>query len=293
MKQTLTNDLLTVEINSHGAELQSIKSNRTGHQYLWHGDKKFWGRRSPVLFPIVGSLWDGKFRMDGREWAMGQHGFARDCEFAPMENAPADEVWFTLESGEETLAKYPRRFSLSIGYRLEGERLSVMWRVRNNDTADMHFQIGAHPAFNYPEFSPSDSVHGYFQCGLSSLVSEVIENKGCVGDEVVTVELDEHGMIPITGTTFDRDALIFDDGQTHRVSLLDKERRPYLSLLFQAPLVGLWSPCADAPFVCIEPWWGRCDRVGFEGDFSEREHVQTLAPGASFEASYMIIIENV
>lgn len=120
MKQTLTNDLLTVEIDSHGAELQSIKSNRTGHQYLWQGDKKFWGRRSPVLFPIVGSLWEGKFRMDGREWTMSQHGFARDCEFAPMENAPADEVWFTLESNEETLAKYPRRFSLSIGYRLEG-----------------------------------------------------------------------------------------------------------------------------------------------------------------------------
>lgn len=156
----------------------------------------------------------------------------------------------------------------------------------------MHFQIGAHPAFNYPEFSPSDSVHGYFQCGLSSLVSEVIEKKGCVGDEVVTVELDEHGMIPITGSTFDRDALILDDGQTHRVSL--RQGAQTLSVAFVSSTVGgivvaLWRCAVRLHRAVVGP----LRQSWVQGDFSEREHVQTLAPGASFEASYMIIIENV
>ena len=110
MKQTLRNGLLTVEIDSKGAELQSIKSNVTGHEYLWQGDSRFWGRRSPVLFPIVGAVWQGRYRMDGCEYAMSQHGFARDMEFTPFEpaDAPEEEAWFALESSDETLRRYPR-----------------------------------------------------------------------------------------------------------------------------------------------------------------------------------------
>lgn len=88
MRINLTNDVLAIVIDTHGAELQSIENIRTGRRYLWHGDKSFWGRRSPILFPIVGSLWDGNFKMDGTEYALGQHGFARDMEFTLIENVP-------------------------------------------------------------------------------------------------------------------------------------------------------------------------------------------------------------
>jgi galactose mutarotase-like enzyme len=107
------------------------------------------------------------------------------------------------------------------------------------------------------------------------------------------VTLDADGMLPLTGNTFAADALVLADGQVHRVSMLDKNHAPYLTLLFAAPLVGLWSPTSGkAPFVCIEPWWGRCDDAGFNGDFSERKYVNTLAPGKTFEASYMVIFDN-
>lgn len=292
MKQTLHNDLLTVTIDSHGAELQSIEQNRSHHQYLWHGDKAFWSRRSPVLFPIVGAVWQGSFKMDGKEWPMSQHGFARDCEFEPMEGVPEDEAWFVLESNDETLKKYPRRFRLEIGYRLQEARIEVMWRVKNLDDKEMCFQIGAHPAFNYPDFVASDAVHGYFQMGFGALTAQVIGEKGCVGNERVTVEIDGEGMLPITGQTFERDAIILADKQVRRVSMLTKERTPYLTLLFDAPVVGLWSPKADAPFVCIEPWWGRADSVGFDGEFADREWVNSLAPGHTFEAGYTIIVDD-
>lgn len=293
MKQTLSNDLLTVEVFSAGAELQSIVNNRTHHQYLWQGDSRFWGRRSPVLFPIVGAVWQGKYRMDGNEIPMGQHGFARDMEFTPMENVPEDEAWFFLESSEETLSRYPRRFRLEIGYRLQGERLTVMWRVRNLDSRPMDFQIGAHPAFNLPEFNASDPVHGYFNFDNRTPRRQTIVEKGCVGEGEKDVVTDAEGMLPIGAETFADDAIIFADGQVHRVSMLDKSRRPYLSLLFRAPLVGLWSPSADCPFVCIEPWWGRADRVGFCGEFSQREWISRLEPGETREFSYMILFEDI
>lgn len=294
MKVTLSNDVLTVVIDSHGAELQSIMNNRTRQEYLWQGDKAFWGRRSPVLFPIVGSVWNGVFRMNGQEYPMGQHGFARDSEFEVMQDVAENEAWFALESSEHTLAMFPGHFRLEIGYALQGERLSVMWRVRNIGDKDLCFQIGAHPAFNYPDYSSADSVHGYFNIDGRELKAQFIETKGCVGAVERVVKLDEDGIMPLNAHTFSDDALIFAEGQVRRVSMLDKNKAPYLTLLFSSPVVGLWSPPAgNAPFVCIEPWWGRCDRVGFTGDLSEREYVNSLDPGAEFAAGYVIIIDNI
>ncbi len=293
MRQTLKNDLLTVEIDSLGAELQSITSNTTHYSYLWYGDKTYWGRRSPVLFPLVGSVWNGKYRMDGKEFALGQHGFARDREFTVVEDCPEDEAWFSLEADDSTLELYPRRFRLEIGYRLQGERITVMWRVTNLDDKPMAFHIGAHPAFNYPEFNASDPVHAYVLFDSKEISTQRIAEKGCVGDGEFAVPLDSEHMLPLTGDTFVHNALILADRQVRRVSLLDKARRPYLSLLFNAPLVGLWAPSPSAPFMCVEPWWGRCDRAGFEGDFSEREYTNIVAPGETFRAQYMIIIEDV
>ena len=294
MKITLTNDVLAVVIDTHGAELQSIDNIRTGRHYLWHGDKAYWGRRSPVLFPIVGSLWDGTFRMDGKEYGLGQHGFARDMEFAVMENVPENEAWFVLEANDETMMKYPRNFRLEIGYSLIGERVTVMWRVVNNDALRMSFQIGAHQAFNYPDFSSADPIHAYFTTdGGKILYSQIIAEKGCIGDETMEVKADSDGLVPVTGATYSRGALIFADNQVHRVSMLSKDKRPYVTLMFSAPLVGLWSPSGQAPFMCIEPWWGRADKVGYEGEFAERQYVNHLEPGETFEASYMMIFDEV
>ena len=294
MKITLTNDVLAVVIDTHGAELQSIDNIRTGRHYLWHGDKAYWGRRSPVLFPIVGSLWDGTFRMDGKEYGLGQHGFARDMEFAVMENVPENEAWFVLEANDETMMKYPRNFRLEIGYSLIGERVTVMWRVVNNDALRMSFQIGAHPAFNYPDFSSADPIHAYFTTdGGKILYSQIIAEKGCIGDETMEVKADSDGLVPVTGATYSRGALIFADNQVHRVSMLSKDKRPYVTLMFSAPLVGLWSPSGQAPFMCIEPWWQRADKVGYEGEFAESQYVNQLEPGETFEASYMMIFDVV
>lgn len=290
----MKNDLLTVVIDNHGAELQSVKNNRTQQEYLWQGDKAFWGRRSPVLFPIVGSVWDGKFRMDGVEYALGQHGFARDSDFEVIVDTPEDEAWFALESNDLTMSLYPRRFRLEIGYRLDEARLTVMWRVKNLDEKPMSFQIGAHPAFNYPEFNPDDAVHGYFLFDTRKpLVSQLLKEKGCISGDTEVIELGEDGMLPLTGDTFSINTIMLQDRQVRRVSMLDKERRPYVSLLFSAPVVGMWSPSARAPFVCIEPWWGRCDRMNFDGEFSQRDYVNTLQPGETFEASYMVIFDNI
>lgn len=292
MNSILENNLLKVEVSSFGAELQSIKSKVSGYEYLWQGDPAFWKRRSPVLFPIVGAVWNGVFRIDGREYMMGQHGFARDMEFKPVADAPDDELLYVLESTPETLERFPRQFRLEVGYALYETRITVKWRVVNTGPGELCFQIGAHPAFNLPGFDAAQPVRGYFAFDAGELTTEIIGEEGCVGETAAPVVLDGDGMLPISPDTFGHDALIFGDSKLRRVSLLDGRRSPVVTLLFSSPYVGLWAPKPDAPFVCIEPWYGRADSVGYCGDFAGRCAVNRLAPGEAFTASYMILIDN-
>lgn len=289
--QTLSNGILTVIVNEFGAELQSIKKN--GHEYLWQGDPAFWGRRSPVLFPIVGSVWDKKFRVNGKEYEMGQHGFARDMSFE-LVSATDSEVWYRLESTPETLAKYPWPFILEIGYKLEENSVEVLWRVTNPGTEEMFFQIGAHPAFNYLGYDAQKSDRGFFSFDRpENLESIAIKEKGCVDVESTYTLNVEDGLLALKSDSFDNtDAYVLQNSQVSEVTLRGLDKSPYITLRFDAPVVGLWSPPGkDAPFVCIEPWYGRCDRANYEGEFKNRDWVNRLAPAETFSASYTIVVD--
>lgn len=289
---TLKNEYVTIDVKKHGAELSSLRT--ADHEYLWQADPEFWARHSPVLFPVVGNVYDKTFRYDGTAYPMGQHGFARDCDFV-VASITDDEVWLRLESSDLTREKFPADFVLEIGYRLHGKKVDVMWRVTNpSPSADLYFHIGAHPAFFWPAHDAESDARGYFAFDAEgTLNSRLLVGKGCVSPtETFSVELDAERMFPLTATTFDEvDTIIIEDGQTHRVTLCDTERRPYLSVAFEHPVVGLWSPPGRrAPFVCIEPWYGRCDWYGFEGEFKDRDWANHLAPHEVFNSCYTIEI---
>lgn len=289
----LSNERLEIRIHFHGAELSSIRSKTSGTEFLWNADARFWGRSSPVLFPFVGSVRDKKYRYQGTEYPMNQHGFARDRDFTLVSQSE-DTVWFGLHSDEETYRVYPFRFYLEIGYRLEANNVTVIWRVKNTDDKKMFFSIGAHPAFFCPihEGEKQSSYYLAFQgkdgTVPNEFVSTVFGQGGLVTDEEQIYHL-EGGILPIEEDLFDRDALVIEDHQIQRVALLDCGRKEYLSVEFDAPLVGIWSPPKkQAPFVCIEPWYGRCDSENFEGELKDRKWGNELAPGQVFEAEYRI-----
>lgn len=301
----ITNGILTIAVKEHGAELASLK--RDGREYLWQADESFWKRHSPVLFPIVGAVWGNEYRSHGSVYKLGQHGFARDMDFTLVSESET-EVRYRLVSSEGTKAKYPYDFVFEIGYRLEGNRVKVMWHVQNSGDEKMSFQIGAHPAFFWPMLS-SEAIdggvnamipvleesddRGFFrlEANGTELPISVITEGGCVGTES-KISLDEKGYLPLDIHTFDNDALIFENSQVTKVTLCDGGRAPYLSLEFTSPLVGLWSPPRKrAPFVCIEPWYGRTDKVGYDGEYEDKPWMQTLESGEVFDVSYDIIVE--
>ncbi len=289
--QTLKNEVLTVQVKGHGAELASIRKGST--EYLWQADPAFWGRHSPVLFPIVGSVWDKKFRVGGVEYEMGQHGFARDMDFE-LVTASETEVRYRLSSDRETLKKYPWPFVLEIGYRLHDNKIDVIWEVANPGTEDMYFQIGAHPAFYYPDYDSAKLERGFLSFDRTQVLECIrMKEKGCVDAETkYPLDVPQDGLVPLTRETFDDiDTIMLQDSQIGKVTLHRVDGTPWLALSFEAPVVGIWSPPAkNAPFICLEPWYGRCDRAGYAGEYRDRDWVNRLAAGEKFGSVYTIEI---
>lgn len=285
----ISNDKITIQVDSMGAELKSLKDVASGREYMWNADPKYWKRTSPVLFPLVGGLKDGVYRLDGREYPMGQHGFARDMEFK-LKSQAAHEIWFTLESDSETLGKYPYPFQLELGYELADKTVTVKWRVKNPAKECMYFAIGGHPAFLCPiEDGTKQTDYKIRFDAKEQVISSSLEN-GLIIDKSNTYTL-QNGILPVTEHLFDGDALVIEHDQAHRVSLVKPDGTDYLTVEFDAPLFGIWSPPRkQAPFICIEPWYGRCDRAGYEGEWKDREWMQALDAGEIFEAEYKVTV---
>lgn len=280
---TLDNAQVSLQIAADGAEIKSLRDKNTGYEYMWGADPEFWGRTSPILFPVVGSYKDKTSYYGGKTYTMGQHGFARDMEFE-LESLIGHEIWFILKSNEDTLTKYPFRFELRVGYKLEGRSVTVMWNVKNVDNKTMYFSIGAHPAFNC-------SLH---DCRLKfdtseNLISGILRD-GVLSSEEKVIPLCDNE-VELSPEMFDGDALIIENDQAHDVSIIDGQGKKIVEVVFDAPLFGIWSPVGkNAPFVCIEPWYGRADRDDFNQNLEEREWGNVLEAGRSFEKSYKILV---
>ncbi|MEH2941398.1 aldose 1-epimerase family protein [Lachnospiraceae bacterium KK002] len=289
----LNNEELTVRFSTLGAEMVSLKNNKTGQEYLWQGDERYWGRRSPVLFPIVGRLKENKYTYENREYQMSQHGFARDMEFTCTEENQ-EEIWFSLEATPVTRESYPFDFLLEIGYVLQGTEVTVKWKVTSQEKQkDMYFSIGGHPGFYCPlrEGERQEDYSIWLDGKDEVIFSRASLETGLMFNGKNMMKLSKGRRLLQEGF-FDEGAYIIEDYQVNRVGLADPENRLYLTVSFQSPLVGIWSPeKKQAPFVCIEPWYGRCDRETFEGTLKNREWSNCLRPGETFERFWKICVE--
>ena len=282
------NEQITIQVDSMGAEMKSLKKTATRVEYMWEGNPAFWKRTSPVLFPIVGGLRNGEYIHNEKSYPMGQHGFARDMEFI-LKSQTNREIWFSLKSNEETLKIFPYEFLLELGYELNESTVIVKWKVTNPSTQDMHFSIGGHPAFRCPLAEDAKQADYRLLFDANEVTAGILRN-GLMSNETVVYSLD-NGYMWITEHLFDNDALVIENDQAHKVALVKPDGSPYLTVSFDAPLFGIWSPPGKkAPFVCIEPWYGRCDAEDFTGTWEERKWGQHIAAGESFEAFYKITV---
>lgn len=291
----LSNDIITIEVNEHGAELVSLKMS--GREYLWNGNPAYWNRHAPILFPAVGKPFNNELHVDGNSYPMKQHGYARDSEFervnAGMCECGSVGVMTLIQSSNDAIRQYPYRLGLGVGYRLVGSAVEVVWTVENLDERDAWFQIGAHPGFLLSEYNAADAIHGYihYYDREGRPVSPVIVNGLEGGNRVPLAEPRRiPAEMPIEADSFAHDALMFEDGQVTKAVLCDKEGNEVFGVSCpQAEAYGIWAPHnAGCPFVCLEPWCGICDTEGFTDDISKRQYIHRLAPEETYTFTYTI-----
>jgi galactose mutarotase-like enzyme len=209
MAHQLENQTVLLKMKEHGAELTSIILKSDNTEYLWQGDPTFWGRQSPVLFPIVGRLVEDTYYVNSEEFHLTQHGFARDLPFT-VSNKSDQHISFMLHSTEETLKKYPYPFKLTITYELNDRSILVRYAVQNTGNQKMYFSIGAHPAFNCP-FNMGETFEDYYLEFGAQEQMEVFElEKGCRKHSKKTIATSSKTLL-LTNELFKNDALIFDN----------------------------------------------------------------------------------
>ncbi|MBO5667347.1 MAG: aldose 1-epimerase family protein [Firmicutes bacterium] len=293
MKYELKKNGYCAVIESHGAELVSFRDNE-GNEYIWDGNPAYWPGRNPLLFPIVGNLKNGAVNFDGETYEMGRHGFARDNEFTVVEQGE-DFVVLELCENEMTLAKYPYPFKLQVCQQLMDNGFVTAFRVENTGDRPMPFCIGAHTAFRCPmkEGENFDEYEIVFdQKEMASM--RLLTAAGLVSADLRETVLEDQDRFPLEYDVFARvDTMIFDELKSTGVSLLHKKTGRGVHMDFQGfPMMAFWTKGVEkAPFICIEPWHGCAAVDGESGEFKDKPHCITLAPGEAKELSYRVIVQ--
>lgn len=287
---TLENDQLRVAIRPQGAELTSLFHKLTGIEHLWQADPSVWPWHGPNLFPVVGGCLNNQLLIAGQKYPMERHGFARRSTFETTESSTTHAV-FSLRASDATRTVYPYEFLFQIIYELDGPRLTVTYRVVNEDERTVFFSVGAHPAFAVP-FQAGEAYEDY--C-IEFEQDEPLETHRLSASGYFTGETEpvatEGRRLPLTKHLFDRDALVFKNLQSRRVTIRSDKREQAVAVEFREfPYLGLWAK-PGASFVCIEPWLGCADSEGQPVPIEQKELIQHIEPGRVFDASFTVTVQ--
>ena len=283
----ISNGVLAAVISPQGAELKSVRMG--DFEYMWQEKPDHPSGIAPVLFPICGSLYQGRYTFEGREYTLPGHGFACRSLFRAERSPDGTCAVFTLESDDATKVLYPFDFSLAVAFRLDGATLSVEATVRNTGTATLPFAYGGHPGFNVPlggdgafedwflEFAPGANPDA-FEFG----------NGGLVNGRKHALPLVKGNRLPLRHELFNGTGLFLDRSGGEVTLRSETSPRSVTVRYPDMPNVGFWHASGEAPFLCIEPWGGLPSTDGVPDDFATRPNMVRLAPGAETTLRYSV-----
>lgn len=270
---------IAAAINPLGAELWSLRDAH-GAEYMTDADPAYWTGHAPLLFPIVGALNGGRYRLDGSEYSLPRHGFARTSRFALVEHT-AETARFRLTDSAETRAVYPFAFVLDMEFRAEGDVLRQVATVTNPADAPLWFSFGFHPAFAWPlpGGAAKEAHHVVFAQDEPAPVRRIDPATGLVLPAPQPSPVSGDRFIP-AASQFDADALIWDRLASRSLTF-GADQGARLEIGFpDTPMLGVWQK-PGAAYLCIEPWQGLADPQGWTGELRDKPGIVALAPGAA------------
>ena len=286
MNYEIKNEYIKAKIKSFGAELNSLQKIDDSLEYIWQGDKEFWARHSPILFPIVGRLKNDSYFYKNQKYNMSQHGFARDKEFEIVEKKD-DFIEFKLSSDEKTLKIYPFSFELYLSYKLERNSLIVSYKVINKSDEKMLFSIGAHPAFNWSLEKDLKKEDYFLEFEINNSKRYFLNELGLVFDSI-DLKFEDKKLF-LNEELFKNDALVFNDLNIKNLTFKNIRNENFIKLNFENfAYLGIWSKPSGSPFLCIEPWFGVADEENTSQNFEDKKGIINLQKDEIFSCFYSV-----
>ncbi|KQY63360.1 hypothetical protein ASD52_14315 [Ensifer sp. Root142] len=272
---TITSGAMRAEIALLGAELLSLRLG--GHELLWEADAASWSGTSPILFPVIGRVNDGVVRIAGKPYPMPPHGFARQAKFT-IEKRASDQVVLVRAENDESLRSYPFRFVLKVTYFLAAGGLQITFDVINTGEDALPYAIGFHPGFRWP-FAQGDKDGYSLALPTREKVSgSRLTSAGLMDPARYEVPLAD-GRLALTEELFYAGALCLLDLDCTSASYVSPDGSSIELSWQNFSHLALWAK-TDAPFLCIQPWTGYSDPLGFDKDMFEKPAMHLLEPAA-------------
>lgn len=275
----LSNGIISAEIASLGAELQSLKKGSV--EYLWDGRPEYWTGRAPIMFPICGGVTNDEYEYDGKRYTLPKHGFARKKKFT-VESAGSDFAVLLLRDDADTRSGYPFTFELRARFALIGESLVTDYIATNCGDKPMPFSVGAHEAYVCPE--------GISEYELKFEQSEQLRAHALYGNLLghETTPILDGDTLALDPKYFEIDALVFTDVKSRAVTLRNKSTGRGVAVRFDGfPYLLIWQKCG-APYICIEPWCGLPDFVDATGRIVDKPGIIVAAPGETVVRTHSV-----
>lgn len=290
MEHSIFNSHFQVNVQQKGTEISSIKSQKTGREFMWNANPEIWGSHAPVLFPAIGSFKNGECTINKKNYKIPKHGFIRHNESIVLTSQTNTKLNFQLDYSEETLVIYPYKFRFNIIFKLEKNKLIVSHKVTNLDDKTIYFHLGGHPGFKCPINEDENYSDYYLEFEHEeNTATTLLSANGLISDETKPILINTT-ILPLTPNLFDHDALIFKDLKSRKVSLKSHQSNQVVIISFDDfNYLGIWAK-PNAPFVCIEPWLGIADHDDTDGDFLKKDGLIALVKGEVFEAEYVVEI---
>jgi galactose mutarotase-like enzyme len=284
---SLSSGDLSAEVNPLGAQLSSLRDG-AGRDLLWDGDPSVWAGRAPLLFPIVGALAGGSYRLGSRSYALPRHGFARTMLFDTTDSTPATAS-FNLKADEASFQVYPFRFELQIDFTVDGPTLAVTGHIRNLGAEPMPASFGFHPAFRWPlPFGGARSAHFIEFASDEPAPIRRLNAAGLLTPVRHPTPISQRRLM-LADALFQDDVIILDEIRSHFVTYGTAEGPRVRVSYSNAPYLGIWTK-PQANFICIEPWRGVADPEGFSGEFTAKPGVFMVAPGTEVQIAISITL---
>ena len=289
----IENESLRLVVSAQGAEVQSLAGVQNGLEYLWQGDPKFWSSRSPILFPIIGRVKEGKYSWQGKTWSISiPHGFAKDLPFE-LESRETARLRFLLKSCEDTKKQYPFDFEFRVEYVLEGPSLDIRFRVDNTGSQPMPFAWGAHPGFRVP-LEAGEKFEDYrFDFSDKESPEQLLLDGVFMSGKKSPFALKDGKSLTLQHRIFDDEAIILQNIQNRTIFLVGPGNQRRWALRFDDfEFLALWQPeKTEAPFVSLEPWTGLPDPSNKTiSELDEKIGMKIVPPGGFATATMTFTI---